>query len=473
VRVLSLSHRLADPLVDNHNIFNAPAIADYEAVIVDVGGIAESIQSAVAASESFLTYADVPLVNGEPVDGVAGIADTLHRRLDEMTRALEHGSVVIVFAHPPAGISGVAGYQGLDRYFMLPAPAGLSWNGALLRGGSGSTFAITAAEHPAVDILETYRRDLLYRCFFDDHAPGFAGAGRVIARSEGGLPIGVEFSVLNGRVIFLPPPKEAGARWIVQKESKAVVSAFRALLGHADEEAPRWMASVDVPGLEGRAQERDLRQAALDRASSELAEAEAAVHELGEIRDVLWREGDQALQPAVVRCAELLGFTAQDTEGDAPRLLDGERELHYVVAGAEEAVDMAPHYRLRARLDGLIERRSEVARGLIVANGQRLTRPEERQREIAPALGVAAESVGYAVVTARSLFAAAVAAIGGLSEESKAAVRTRLLNVDGIVEFDDLLRSPELPGSNNVSADEGDDDAAPTVAEADPVAAES
>ena len=81
---------------------------------------------------------------------------------------------------------------------------------------------------------ETYRRDLLYRCFFDERAPGFAGNARIIARSEGGMPIAVEFPVLNGRVIFLPSAREASARWIVQKESKALVATFRELLGHGD-----------------------------------------------------------------------------------------------------------------------------------------------------------------------------------------------------------------------------------------------
>lgn len=471
VRILSLSHRLADPLIDNHNIFNAPALTDYEAIAIDIGAVAESISSAAAASESFVTFADDPVVNGEPVDGVAGIADTLHRRHDELTRALERGAIVMVFAHPPSRITGVAGYQGLDRYFMLPAPNGLGWDSSLLRGGAGNTFAITAPDHPAVDVLESYRRDALYRCFFDDRAPGFAGNARVIARSEGGLPVSVEFSVLNGRVIFMPPPKESGARWIVQKESKAIVAAFRALLGHADEEAPRWTAKIEVPGLDERISEQALRQAALERAETDLVEANESLGELGAIRDVLWRAGDIGLGPAVARCAELLGFEAQHTDGDAPIFVDGDRELHYVVAAAEEAVDMAPHYRLRARLDGLIERRSQVARGLIVANGQRLTRPEERQREIAPALAVAAESVGYAVITARSLFDAAVAALDGLSEETKAAIRMRLLNVDGVVELDDLLRTADAETAET----EGDDEPTEAVmpVEVDPVTAES
>ncbi len=61
MRILSLSHRLADPLIDNHHIFNAPVVADYEAIVVDIEGVAQSIQDAVAAAEQYLTYADLPV----------------------------------------------------------------------------------------------------------------------------------------------------------------------------------------------------------------------------------------------------------------------------------------------------------------------------------------------------------------------------------------------------------------------------
>lgn len=445
MRILSLSHRLMNPSIDNHHIFNAPAVVDYEAIVVDVAELANTIRNAVLVKERYETYASLPVVNGEPIDGVAGIADTLRRRRDEFTRALERGAVVIVMAHPPAPISGVAGYQGLDNYFFLPAPTGLSWDRATIRGGEGTTCAIAEPDHPTADVIDTYRRDLIYRCYFDDRAPGFAGNARVIGRSEGGVPTAVEFAVLNGRVIFLPPPREAGARHLIQRESKALVTAFDDLLKRSDENAPRWLPNIEVPGLHDLDQERALRQAAVERAQAELATASGAVDDLSVLRDVLWRTGDHGLRPAALRCAEVLGFAIDETRDGDPLLLDGDRQLHLVVAGSEEAVDMAPHYRLRARLDAIIERRAEVPRGLIVANGQRLTRPAERQRQIAPALRVAAESVGYAVVTATDLYDAATASLAGLSEETRAAIRTRLLNVDGIVTLDDLLRRHDPP----------------------------
>jgi hypothetical protein len=86
-----------------------------------------------------------------------------------------------------------------------------------------------------------------------------------------------------------------------------------------------------------------------------------------------------------------------------------------------------------------------------------------------PALAVAAESVGYGVVTARSLFAAALAVLDGLSEETKAVIRTRLLNVDGVIEFDDLLKTSSADVVD--PPEEAIEEPEPSAA-ADPVTAE-
>ena|GEM_PF-467249 len=441
MRILSLSHRLMHPTIDNHNIFNAPALFDYEAIVIDVAGVAGAIHNAVSAQEAYQTHADVPVANGESIDGVTGVADTLRRRHQELTRALERGAVVIVFMDRPGQITGVASYQGLDRYFFLPAPAGMSWDTTTIRSGEGVTLSISEPGHPTVDVMETYRRELLYRAHFNDRAPGFAGNARVIARSEGASPIAAEFSVFNGRVIFLPTPREAGAGWLIQKESNALITAFEELLDRSDASAPAWLKKTAIPGIEALQSEQQLRQIAADRALDELTEASIATDQRSLLRDSLWRTGDRGLRPSVVACAELLGFARKETTDGDPVLLDGDNELHLVVAGSDEAVDMAPHYRLCARLDAIIERGAQPARGLIVANGQRLTRPEERQREIADPLRVAAESVGYAVITARDLFAAATAALDGLNEDTQSAIRTRLQTTDGVVIFADLLSS--------------------------------
>ena len=52
------------PSIDNHNIFNAPSVFDYEAIVVDIGGIAKTIQNAISSNESYLTHSDRQIING-------------------------------------------------------------------------------------------------------------------------------------------------------------------------------------------------------------------------------------------------------------------------------------------------------------------------------------------------------------------------------------------------------------------------
>src|SRR5262249_31655802 len=113
---------------------------------------------------------------------------------------------------------------------------------------------------------------------------------------------------------------------------------------------------------------------------------------------------------------------------------------------------MSPHYALRQRLDAILASSAVAARGLVVANGQRLGHPDERQREIDDSLRVAAEATRYAVIAAPVLFAAARAALAGAPTDTLSRIRERLATTDGVVRLDDLV--PSL----NVNAD------APTTA---------
>lgn len=438
MRLLSLSHPIRDPLIDNHNIFNAPTIFDYEAIVVDVRGVIESIRAAVSGESALETHAGVPVANGSSIDGVAGIADILNRRREEFTRALDRGAAVAVFGAPVTRLTGIDGFPTTDSYFYLPAPDGLAWDDRLIRGGEGTEAAVVDHEHPFGSIVDLVRPDLLYRAYFDDRAPGFAGAARVFARSPGGAPVGAQFSVLNGHVVFLPSPREAGASWLAGAEGIAMLTAMRDLLALPNPDRPAWIRQVEVPGLEPLELARIEAERAVARAEEARDEAARQAGELESIREMLWRTGDGGLLPPVVQCLELLGFEHEQTRDGDPLLTSAEGEVHVVVAGSIEAVDMAPHYRLRQRLDTLLERSSVAGRGLIVANGRRNNPPANRENQFADALRVGAEALGYAVLTADVLFRAAVAALDGAAVEALASARRRIVETNGVVELDDL-----------------------------------
>ena len=441
MRVLSLSHRLPHQQVDNHNLFNAPALFDYELIVLDAGAVFESIRAAAQAHGEFMTYADLPVVNGDSVDGAAGLAELLQRRREEFTRALERGATVVVYAAAPNRYSGVHGLQGLDRYYYLPAPDGMAWDATTLRGGEGTHAVIVDHGHPFVPVFETYEAHLLYRTYFNDRAPGFARHARVFLRSAGGAPLGVEFPVLGGRVVFMPAGRLGDDEMYAFAEAGATILAAQDPRGLPEDDRPYWATQIVVPGLREEEAAVDGARTARDEAQGVLDASEASARSRAAIRDVLWAGGSVALTAAAAACLEAIGFEHAITPDGNHVLADGGRTVHLAVGASAEAVGMSPHYRLRQRLDAILEASAVAARGLVVANGQRLGHPDERQREVEDSLRVAAESTRYAVILAPVLFAAARAALEGAPAEVLAKMRERIASTDGIVVLDDLVPS--------------------------------
>ena len=282
---------------------------------------------------------------------------------------------------------------------------------------------------------------MLYRAHFNDAAPGFAKAARVFARSGGGAPVGVEFRVLGGTVVFLPAPRSRGGD-AGRKQAASILAAARELLDLPVGDPPSWVRQQPLPGLDALEEASTEAESAVQRAEAQREAAEGELTQLTRVRDVLWTEGNHALLPAVVRCLELLGFRSYDRD-DQITLSDGGDRIELEVEGSVEPIAMAPHYRLRARLDQRIEQEGRPARGLVVANGERMQAPDRRKAPIADALRVAAEATSYAVLPTSELFAAAAAALDGLDDEELAAIRARLVEQDGVVSLGDLLGMAE------------------------------
>ena len=434
LRLLAIGHPLRNPRVDNHSIFNAPALFDYDAIVIDPGSIFETIGEVVEGAAEYRTRAGLPIVNGQPSAVAAGLADLLKRRRDELGRALERGAVVAVFLHPQATLHEVSDFGGLDRYFLLPAPAGMAWDSRQVRGGEGTEAALTDHGHAFAPVLDVLRGDLMYRAYLDDRAPGFAAHAHTVARSPGGGALSVAFRVGGGTLVFLPTPRASGGSMSAPLAA-AMLDAMRDALGRAPSAAPPWVASIELSGLAEREATAAAARETLERARTALDAADHARAELATVRNVLWVDGDAALVPAAMRCLVLLGF---EPAGDQ-RLSAPEGELYLEASGSEEAVGMVPHYRLRARLDAVIAEEGRAPRGLVVANGQRLLPPAEREEPVSNSLRVAAEATGYALATSTALFAVASAVLDGLAEDVASRLRKSLLATDGLVELERIL----------------------------------
>ena len=238
------------------------------------------------------------------------------------------------------------------------------------------------------------------------------------------------------------PPRAAAPGDAGRKQAASILAAARELLDLPVGDPPSWVRQQPLPGLDALEEASSEAESAVQRAEAQREAVEGELTQLTRVRDVLWTEGNHALLPAVVRCLELLGFRTYDRD-DQITLSDGGDRIELEVEGSVEPIAMAPHYRLRARLDQRIEQEGRPARGLVVANGERMQAPDRRKAPIADALRVAAEATSYAVLPTSELFAAAAAALEGLDDEVLASIRARLVEEDGVVSLGDLLGTAE------------------------------
>jgi hypothetical protein len=195
---------------------------------------------------------------------------------------------------------------------------------------------------------------------------------------------------------------------------------------------PPWLREHPLPGLDERAAALAAAREALDAAQQQFDAAERAHDELARYRRLLWQEGAVGLNEVVVDALRLIGFDVYAQDPNAIELRSGDTSVFVEIEASEHPVDLAPHYRLRQRIERAIEQRGSAPRGLLIVNGRRLAAPSERESQVTDALRLAAETMRYAVAPTAGLFTAVAAQLDGRDDEV-AAYRARLVSEDGVL----------------------------------------
>lgn len=431
MRFLSLGFALPGPRVDNYSFASAPSFFDYDAIFVDPAALSRLIEALVDGEEQHATHFEEPVGNGLTTADKVGLADLLRQRQDETARLLAAGRAVICFAYPDVPHPRVAGFTGCDRYFWLPAPSGMQYREPHLLPAEGTEVVVSDPAHPFAPYIQESRRYTGYRAHFAEDPPGFARFARVFARSPGGAAVGVQLRAGGGTVVFLPALYRPPAGEPRYRLSDVLQECTIALLRKSGEGMePAWAAEVEVPGLAERRAALADAQSAAEAARRALEGAEWAVRDLARHIALLWQTGPLGLGQAVADALALLGFTVAGEPGSSLSASIGARTLVVEVEGADAAVGMDAHYRLRARLEEAIARTGEPARGVLVVNGYRLRPPADRPQQYDDPLRVAAESMRYCLLTSAQLFDVVRASLAG-DEQQVADFRQALFQTDG------------------------------------------
>jgi hypothetical protein len=430
-RILSLGFPLPGLRVDNYSFLSAPSFFDYDAVVVDPAALGQLIEAIVAGSEEARAFNGDPVRNEAAAPGQASLGELLRRRRDEVALLLGNGGAVICFAWPAATHEGIHGTPSLDDYYWLPDPTSKACRAPALQPADGTEAYVIDYQHPLASFVVGQAANIAYRARFE---PAIIGGVRVFANSRGGAAVAVELPVESGRVIMLPALASVPSGDARYAMSDALQGGIRRLLGVTGEgREPPWAQAFGVPGLDARAQELSAARAASAEAEQALAAAQARYDELARFRRLLWQEGSLGLDEVVLEALRTIGFDVYDRDPAAVELrLDGE-QLLLEIESSDRAVDLAPHYRLRHRIERVIEQRGTAPRGLLIVNGERSTRPQDRAHEVSDGLRAASETMRYCIAPAHTLFAAVVAHLSG-DAERVASYRGRLFSHDGVLE---------------------------------------
>ena len=421
-RILSLGFPLPGPQVDNHTFLSAPSFFDYDAIVVEPHALSLLIEGVVDGSIDATTFGDVPIANAAASPGSAALGDVLLRRRDETQALLAHGGVVVCFAHPAATHAGIAGVDALDDYYWLPAPPPLV-------AGDGSQAHVVDFQHPLAAFVHGQLANIAYRAHFGVGVP----PGCVFARSHGGAAIGAELPVERGRLIFLPAlsaPPSGDGRYAM---SDALQAGIRRALGVvAEGRAPGWLSAHPLPGLDERAAALAEAQRVRDDAQRALDTEETSHDELARYQRLLWQEGAVGIDDVVIDALKLIGFDVYATDRRELELRIDNAGALFEIESSEHPIDLAPHHRLRQRIERAIERRGEAPRGVLFVNGQRLEPPSQRTQPVTDALRVAAETMRYCIAPTSTLYEAVAAKLRG-DEAATAEYRRRLVATDGLL----------------------------------------
>jgi len=432
VRVLLVGFPLPNPSFDNHDFLQAPSFFDYDAVVIEPAQISKVIEEVLARSEDHTTYSGEPVLNEPPGPFITGLAEHLQRRRDETERLLAAGRTLIVFTRPNVPHSHVLGLPGYDRYSWLPAPPNVIYRPPYLVPADGRGVTVEDATHPFNTLIDRFQNWFTYRAAFSERLPDFPSYGRVLMRSRGGAPIGIELKVGPGRILFLPALEDVPSGDMRFELATALLDALkRTAGGEGEDDPPSWASEFTMAGLDESERELTEARRTLQSARDRMTEVETRTHQLGRFRRLLYATHRQALEPVVRDAFRELGFHV-DADDNRPMTAYADGRTAFVEAdAAEEFVPEWPYLRLQRRLEKDLLETQMPKKGIIVVNGFARRSPEKRAPQASPALRIASENYRYALITGPHLFDLVKSARMDTSMDNLRAIRDTIMTAEG------------------------------------------
>ena len=181
MRVVSIGIPITKANVDNHSLANAPALFDYDACVVDMRAVSEQIEAMAQGTREFRTPDEREVQAGGSGAFHFGLGELLELRREELRRLVERGGTVVALAYPNVPHASVTTLPGLDRYYLLPAPAEVVYRPPFLKPGSGQQISTSDGRHAAAFMVRARAR---LGQLTDRHTGGGGGVPRIFSSNH-------------------------------------------------------------------------------------------------------------------------------------------------------------------------------------------------------------------------------------------------------------------------------------------------
>lgn len=442
-QLLSIGLELKNQSCTNSSFFDAPALCDFDVVIIDPL-VLRQVFGELVDKEKLAVESDGRVWSYYKADGGLGLKlkASIERRRDEIKSLLDKtgGTLVVILRgnYPTINLKEYdSAYSQKTGEICIYSWMPRAFPAEFLARRDGFVVGDFNDKDIWGRFFRVFNTDVRYEVILRDSTPPVKGLTK-IATNKAAETISFQVQEGKGNIIFLPPIKTDKSDAWEGILIDAIRGQFRqAVLGSP----PQWLDQYKMP-TEGKNKdgiavlEQQIKTLIVKK--SELQKKEDDVQNL---KGLLYEQGKHGLEPLVRGAFRLLGFNVLDPdEYDEPYDLYIVDETISIIGEIEGSVKQIGVEKYRQLFDYVDKRLSEgeKSKGILIGNGFLEEDPELRGEQFSPEALGGCERQGFCALTTFELYKVIALVLANNSdEEIKTRLREDLLKHVGKYQFGD------------------------------------
>jgi hypothetical protein len=425
LNIVTINYYLDGDNIVNTTVDGSETLLDADLVIVDPSKFSALWEPSIATNRNTATvyspYSD-------------RIRRVFNSRVKEISTLLERGKIIIVFACPVNGFNGEEGDSGsysiITNYHIIPIRPQFLIND-LVPGKSTGNNSIILANPKSLfaPYYNAFKDELEYSAYLEN---GNISQNFLVNRSK--KPVGFSFEILNGMVVFLPPPSYNSDD---EKLLGVLISCAKKILTkHEQTPPPDWIMEYKLYGEDVYDDKLEKLHQNLESISNEIQKAEIEKSEIIKYKALLYEQGPE-LEKAVLDSFKLFGFKAEnrkseDIEHDVVFESKEGKGVAEIEGKDKDSIHLDKYDQLNRVMDEDFHLTGNYPQGILIGNHYRLSKPDNRKEPFTTKVLTTAKQKNIGLLTTIEIFNAIRKVLENPGDEAyKAFCRKAILHTTG------------------------------------------